>query len=268
MVQRTFTTPSALEISIGLPAGRIEVEATDTAETTVEVEPLDDEAARRLDEVRVELAGTALTVEAPERRTWFFWGDGFAVRVRCPARSALRVHTASAGVTARGVLGAFSVKAASGDVRVGAVDGPARVQTASGDVHIESIARRAEIRTASGDVSIGDAGESLAATLVSGDLSVRSVAGAVDANTVSGDQWFGSVGGSITTKSVSGDVKIGVRRGATIWLDVRSVSGDTTSELDVGVGDPEPGTDVVEVRARSVSGDIRVARAEATVAER
>ena len=69
--------------------------------------------------------------------------------------------------------------------------------------------------------------------------------------------------GQISLRSASGDIWVGIRRGAAAWLDLASMSGDTTSELDVA-GAPPVETDegpVVEVRAQSMSGDIHVARA-------
>jgi hypothetical protein len=57
-----------------------------------------------------------------------------------------------------------------------------------------------------------------------------------------------------------------VRRGATVWLDVRSISGDTQSELEVGDGPPSDTGEVMELRVNTVSGDVRIERATADVA--
>jgi hypothetical protein len=65
--------------------------------------------------------------------------------------------------------------------------------------------------------------------------------------------------------AVSGDLHVAARRGLALWIDAQSVSGSVTSDLDVG-GDEaaaEGGTQV-ELRARSVSGDIRITRAAPT----
>ena len=57
-----------------------------------------------------------------------------------------------------------------------------------------------------------------------------------------------------------------MRRGATVWLDVRSISGDTQSELEVGDGPPSDTGEVMELRVNTVSGDVRIERATADVA--
>ena len=65
--------------------------------------------------------------------------------------------------------------------------------------------------------------------------------------------------------SVSGDLHVAARRGLALWIDAQSVSGSVTSDLDVGgdEGEAEGGAQV-ELRARSVSGDIRITRAAPT----
>ena len=63
--------------------------------------------------------------------------------------------------------------------------------------------------------------------------------------------------------SVSGDVEVAAVPGLVLWIDAQSVSGTMTSELDVGDEPAETGQDAVEVRVRTVSGDVRVARSAA-----
>ena len=52
-----------------------------------------------------------------------------------------------------------------------------------------------------------------------------------------------------------GDVQIGVPAGLPVWTDITTVSGDIRSGLE-GVGQPEEGADHIELRAKTVSGDI------------
>ena len=63
--------------------------------------------------------------------------------------------------------------------------------------------------------------------------------------------------GDLKVQSVSGDVDIGVGPGLALWLDVSSVSGSTSSDLELGEKPGEGGIPV-ELRVRTVSGDIRV----------
>ena len=51
--------------------------------------------------------------------------------------------------------------------------------------------------------------------------------------------------------------------GLVLWIDAQSVSGTMSSELDVGDEPSEPGQEAVELRVRTVSGDVRVARSAA-----
>jgi DUF4097 and DUF4098 domain-containing protein YvlB len=61
--------------------------------------------------------------------------------------------------------------------------------------------------------------------------------------------------GSLTAKNASGDIRVGIPAGTPVWTDVSSLTGRIGSDLE-GAGQPEPGQDYVEVRAKTVSGDI------------
>ena len=69
--------------------------------------------------------------------------------------------------------------------------------------------------------------------------------------------------GNVAAHSVSGDVQIGVRRGSKVFLDCNTVSGDTSSELELTPDAPAGDGPLVEIRAKTVSGDIRITRAPA-----
>ena len=82
---------------------------------------------------------------------------------------------------------------------------------------------------------------------------------------VSGDVELDAVVAGARLNSVSGDLHVAARRGLALWIDAQSVSGAVTSDLDVGAdeGEAEGGAQV-ELRARSVPGDIRITRAAPT----
>jgi DUF4097 and DUF4098 domain-containing protein YvlB len=114
----------------------------------------------------------------------------------------------------------------------------------------------------SGDIQIGQAQQPLVLNSVSGDVHVREAAASVTSRSVSGDQQIESVvEGEVTAQAVSGDVVIGIRRGSKLWVDANSVSGDTSSELELSGDAPAGDGPLVEVRARTVSGDVRLVRA-------
>lgn len=272
-MERAFETRGPVTLDVHVAAGEVVIEAEETARTEVTVEPLNDAARDLIDATRIDVraaggGGHELRIDVPERRGFFFGhGPQFEVRVRCPAGTRVDLRTRSADVETRGRLGALRAKTASGDVEVSEVAGDADITTASGDVELRSAGGSVTVTTASGDVSIGRCAGRLAATVVSGDLTVQDAGANVETSSVSGDQRIEAVGtGSVSTRSVSGDVTIGVRRGASVWLDVRSLSGDTSSELDLTAG-PSATDDApfVEIRASSVSGDIEIRRAAAGV---
>src|SRR6476469_9583391 len=99
----------------------------------------------------------------------------------------------------------------------------------------------------------------------SADLSVRGAIGGMNVATASGDVEADRVNGGVNIKSASGDVRIGVRRGSKVYLDCTTVSGDTSSELEVSPEAPATDGPLVEIRAKTVSGDIRITRAPAPI---
>jgi DUF4097 and DUF4098 domain-containing protein YvlB len=260
-MKETFESTGAVRIDVRVEAGSVEVEARGNGTTEVEVEPRDDLAESMMDDVRVAMHGGRLAVETPRKRGLRFRTPEFAVRILCPDRSSLLARTASADVAARGRLGTLEVKTASGDVEAEDVDGEARLNTASGDVTIAEARGPVVLNSASGDLSIRRAHGRLAARLVSGDVTVGESEDAVEINSVSGDIRLQRVAaGSVDFNSVSGDAEIAIARGSAVYMDVRSLSGDMVSELE-GRGEPAEGEAVIEVRGKTVSGDVRLASA-------
>jgi DUF4097 and DUF4098 domain-containing protein YvlB len=265
----TFETPGKVRIRVGLGSGDVQIEASSAPRTEVELIALrDDEATRAaIAEATVEARErgdrTEVVVDIPRKGGWSFLGRGpsIGVRVHCPHGAEVDVSTASADVTASGALGDVEAKSASGDIAFGVV-GAFRATTASGDVSVDEVGGEGNVKTASGDVGIRLAHGPLSLNLASGDAIVGEAKGPLSVATVSGDQEIGAVeAGEIKLQSVSGDVRVGVRPGRRLWIDATSVSGSMSSELATG-DTPEWSGDVeIEVRARTVSGDVRIVRA-------
>lgn len=246
MRTETFHTPGTPSLAVRVPSGSVELETVDGEETRVELEGLNDagrEAVERAtieqsrDEVRVELVQEGrviLTFRSPKVR----------LRVTCPHGTRLRADVVSADLTARGRLGAAQVKSVSGDVDVAEVEG---------DLDLKSV---------SGSASVSRVGGSATLNTVSGDLRVHELGGSAKGKTVSGDLELDSVrSGEVSVQSVSGDVKVGIVAGTGVWMDLKSLSGDTRSELAAAEGPAEGEGSSVEIRAKTVSGDIRLVRA-------
>lgn len=278
MATHRFDTPGSLAIRIRTGSGQITVEATDTQETEVTLEPLrDDELTREvIASARVELVeragGHELVVELAKKAGFtldfgglqFGRGPKVAVGIRCPRGADVEVASSSADLDASGRLGAFSVKTASGYTLVDEV-ASLSATSVSGEIQARQVAGRAQVNTASGDVRIERALGAVAVNTVSGDVTVHDARGPVTIQTLSGDQSVdGICTGEAKLNSVSGDVRAGVRPGVKLWIDANSVSGDLRSELGVNESASAAGSDpVVPLRVKTLSGDVSILRSSA-----
>src|SRR3954471_2272162 len=271
-MQKTFDVQGTTEVEIRLNAGDIQVDPTLDGRVEVDLTAHDDEAQELVDAARVELQGNRVLVDVPQKRGGFNFGSlfgrqGITCRVRCPEGSLLSVRSRSADVTVGGSIGGLNISTASGDVQADSVHGGVNVKSASGDIHVRLVTSGVNVQTASGDVELGAVRGSINVNTASGDVSIGEADDNVNVNTVSGDQEHGAVvRGNVSAHSVSGDVRIGVRRGSKVYLDCTTVSGDTSSELEVSPQAPVTDGPLVEIRAKTVSGDIHTPRAPAPAA--
>ena len=258
------------------PSGDVRVDTADTAETTVDLVPLNDSDATRdaIDKAKVSASGDEVYVELEGRswsisiRNWGISSPKVGVRITCPHGSTLECDTASADVITTGTLGDTRIRTASGDLTLEQVEGEFESKGASGDVRIDRVVGRAAVHTVSGDGVGAEALDGLDGNSVSGDVTAGEITGNLTVKSVSGDHRIRGAGpGLIDLKAVSGDVQVAVRRGLRIRLDVNSVSGSIGSELDVGDAPSGEGDrQEASLRVRTVSGDIKITRgAEAMV---
>jgi DUF4097 and DUF4098 domain-containing protein YvlB len=268
-MHKTFEIDGPAQIEVRLAAGEIVVDPTLEGRIEVELMAHDDESQRLVDDARVELNDGHLLVDVPNKRGGFSFSLGFSrqgitCRIRCPQSSALSARTKSADVLARGTLSGLNVSTASGDVEADRVEGGLNIKSASGDTRVQEVLGGANVQTASGDIALEIVRGAVEVTSTSGDVAIGEAYDNVSANTVSGDQEHGAVmRGNVSAHSVSGDVTIGVRRGSKVYLDCNTVSGDTSSELELTTDAPDGDGPLVEIRAKAVSGDIRITRAPA-----
>jgi hypothetical protein len=302
MTFRRFDTPGPVTVKVNCKAGSVRLETHDEPTTEVEVSALDSTAEDLVSQVRIadERSGDRhrVVVDVPSngstgeggflRRVINLTTDGPGVKVvvRCPAGSDLDVTTASASIDAVGRFGAVATKsasgdtevdqvtgelavhAASGDVSVGAAGAAARIESASGDVRCGTLGGVSTISTASGDVIIKSAAARLTVHSASGDVEAYDVLAGCEIQTASGDLRIErAVAGDTRLESVSGDLRIGIAKGTAVRVDAQSITGDLVSEIDLDI-DPiedqtDPGGPTLDLRARTVSGDIRIERAPA-----
>ena len=155
------------------------------------------------------------------------------------------------------------------------VEGHLLVETGSGEIRVDDVRGDLKVKSGSGDVEVGEAGGAVSVSTGSGDVNVDTARGTTVVKTGSGDlsrrrrrtatprsaraAATSSIDhvhrGRVTAKGASGDVTIGVQAGVPVWTDITTVSGTIRSDLQ-GAGQPEEGQDHVEVRAKTVSGDI------------
>src|SRR3954447_14233853 len=269
-MQKGFDVSGPAELDIRLPSGDIDVDPTLDGRIEVDLVAHDEESQRLVDEARIELhdhhGRPQMVVDVPNRSRGFafsliFGRSGITCRVRCPQGSLLSVRTKSADVRAGGTIGGLNVSSASGDVEALMVTGGINVKSASGDVSIREVGGGVNIQTASGDIELDIVRGAMNVATASGDVTVGEAYDNVNANTVSGDQDHRAVmRGNVSVGSVSGDVSIGVRRGSRVYLDCNTVSGDTSSELELSTDAPAGDGPLVDIRAKTVSGDVRIIR--------
>lgn len=228
-----FATPEPPKLRVSVSAGRVEIETGPRANTVVEVEGGDEELG-------VEQRGREIVVE---RQQLFGRGGSYDVRILAPEGADAELALVSADVHGTGRFGEVRVRNASGDTMLGSVGGRLDASSVSGDIVVQAATRGGAIRTASGDVVVRRAGERLGAITASGDLVIDAIAE-----------------GALDLKSASGDMRIGIAAGSRFHVDARSLSGETTSDLEIlGVETTTEGP-LVELKATSMSGDIRIVR--------
>lgn len=177
--------------------------------------------------------------------------------IKLPVGSTVNARTASAGIVCRGSLGGLEASSASGEVAADRVDGDATVSSASGDINIGTVAGCLECKTASGDVRALTVAGSCCTSSASGDILVSSCGGDVLAKTASGNVHLRQAErGSLEITTMSGDVKVGVRRGTLVWLDISTLSGRTRSDLEHEDAAPTDDGEVLSISVRTMSGDV------------
>src|SRR6188472_2664147 len=197
-MQKTFEVQGTPEVEIRLSSGEIEVDATVDGRVEVELLAHDEESQQFVDEARVELQGSRVLVDVPQKRGGFSLGSlfgrqGVTCRVRCPEGSLLSVRSKSADVSVRGAIGGMNVATASGDVEADRVLGGVNVKSASGDVSVRLVTAGVNVQTASGDIELGAVRGGVNVNTASGDVTIGEADDNVNVSTVSGDQEHGAV---------------------------------------------------------------------------
>ena len=269
MTEHRFETHLPVDLYVEIGKGRVRVFCTDTTESTVTIE------GRDADQVVVRQEGDQISVVAPRQRAGFFGSDAsLKVNITVPTNSNVATRTGSADVEVEGMAGSATIRSGSGDVSIDALASASVVETGSGDVKVDDCHAELKIKSGSGDVRVGHVGGVVAISTGSGDVEIGTAMGSAVVKTGSGDLRVGEAhtdvamstgsgdfvvdhahSGRLIAKGASGDVRVGVPAGLPVWTDISTVSGTIQSSLS-SAGQPAEGQDHLELRAKTVSGDI------------
>jgi DUF4097 and DUF4098 domain-containing protein YvlB len=258
--------PATVDVS-SWPSGSVAISGQPTDVIAVEVQPGHRGGEELLDQVRVNFSDGRLVITGPKGNIYRRRAS-LDLTIQVPGGSSCDVTTASADISCVGDLEALGLSTASGDVTVASASGPVSVKTASGDVFIDRVGDEVRIDSTSGDTQIGEVAGNVDIKSTSGDVTVGRCGGSsVFAHAISGDIQFKEISaGRAEIEAMSGDITVAVAPGIGVYLDLSAMSGDVRSDLDED-GDDDSGSSQqpdLQLRCRTISGDIRVRKARAS----
>ncbi|HKX76103.1 MAG TPA: DUF4097 family beta strand repeat-containing protein [Acidimicrobiia bacterium] len=251
MSHYSFPAGNAPALEFRVASGRLDLVESPDGTITVDV------TGRGADNIIVEQIGDTVSIREDRTR---FTDRSVSVRVAVPPRTAADITAASLDVYARVELGRVNARTASGQLDLSAI-AAGELRSASGDINLDSCQGRCQISTASGDVRGRSIAGDLVVSTASGDVYVDTVKGRVEAKSASGDIDVACCQGpSVEVVSMSGDVSVGLPEGRRVEAQIDSLSGDVTLPPRKAPTGGEKET--VRLRAKTVSGDVRVERVE------
>ena len=275
-----FDTPHPIDLDIAVAMGNVELDATDSTTTTVEVLPHNPHRAGDVSLARetiVRFDAGRLTIVVPKRLNLFGPGDSVDVLVAVPSGTTATVTVGYGDIRTRGVLGASSITASygstnidrTGDLKLKSPHGDVDVQTVDGDLDLTSgygrlrigqVTGGATIKGSHGPLEFGEVCGTIDAR-TSGPVTVDHAGGNSDIRTAYGPIRIGEVfGGTARLENGYARIEVGVPTGTAAWIDAASKNGVVRNELtaESGPGDAER---TVELRLRANYGDVVIHRA-------
>lgn len=266
MASWDFACSEPIDANVSIAAGTVSVTAKPTDVVTVRIHKGGragnpshaDDDDQLTDDVTVDYSDRHLVISELPKRGLGWRGKELHIAIAIPAGSRVAVQAASADVSCRGDYSAADIRTASGTIDVETVRGPAEISTMSGNVQLLEAAEPT-IQTASGRIAVRHATGDVATRTASGNITIGGAEASVTAKTASGQVRVQSMTrGRGDLNSVSGDIEVKVAPGIGVYLDLASVTGRVTSDLD-DAGQSE-NTDL-HLQCRTVSGSLHVARA-------
>lgn len=260
----SYDTPGELHLLVRMGSGDVRIRTADVERTTLHVT-----GERDPDDVTVVFepgdgGHQQLTVEQRKKARSGWRTHGLSIEVTAPVRTHVSVEGGSADLRAQGPLLSVAFSSGSGDAYLENVRDDVEVKVASGNLRLRSVGGTVTFHSASGDLSADTVGKGIVARTASGDISVGAADGDLRLTTVSGDVRLDNVSkGAADIQAVSGDITLGVAVGTHLFLDLSSMSGKTSCDLPVSDSPPVADALQLDIRARTVSGDIHIRRGSA-----
>jgi hypothetical protein len=280
----SFPTSQPILLVIELGQGTVHVIAGDRDDAVVTVNPTDRDRAQDKDTARkavVDLAGRTLSIRTPRPpgiRGYLGLAKGGSVdvTVELPQGSSLKAETGYAELRGVGRLDDVEVRTGMGGVRLDETGrllvrsgaGPVAVEAArgaveivsAGDMTIGTVAGDADIKNLNGKTWIGYVGGDVSVRSANGDVTIEDAAHGVNVKTANGTIRLGQVArGTVSVETASGGLEIGIREGSAAWIDASTHFGRVDNTLPPAEN-PDRGSDVVEVSARTAFGDVLITR--------
>lgn len=265
----TFPTPTPPRLDLSVPSGRIEIEFEDRADTEVELVVISggDAADEAIANSQIALQGegesATVVVHVPEQRKLLRLGRQPELHLRVLSPVGTSVEASSVTAELRCGSGAHSVrfKTISGAASCGDAVGDVRVETASGRIVVGDVGGHLRATSMSGDIDAGDVAGAVHAKTLSGSIIIRGAHDGIRASTMSGEIDAGGLErGDADLGSMSGDIRAAVVPGVRVYLDLSTLSGRASSDLDGGV--EQNGAAQLTLKASTKSGDVSIRRAE------
>jgi DUF4097 and DUF4098 domain-containing protein YvlB len=261
MTHWEFPATGPIDLDISLLSGQIAIaaEATEVMTVSLAGSGPGNTGDGHTAGIRVEYADGRLEIIEPDKAGIRHRSSGSDLAVRVPVGSRCTVRTSASSVSCQGELGSLDVRTASGDVTATVVRGPVQVTTFSGAIDLDEALADVAAHTTSGDIRLHRAGGEVDATTTSGDIHIGTAAASVTARAASGSVRVDSIAtGNADLSCVSGDVTVAVVPGADVYLDLASVIGRVSSDLEPSGQDSQAD---LRIKCRTVNGDVRVTRA-------
>ena len=250
MRHETFSTPGPVALDIRIPAGDIEIETDDASETVVELQARgrDPELLEQDAEISMRPRGEGYEVRVEAGNGRGGLSAAGAASIACASRRPMARRCAHSSPPRTSGPRKLCVPRHQG--RIGRRRVRGRVRRGRRQ---QRLGRRPVRERRHGEGQLGlrrrpdrPGGRRGRGQHRVGDAEIRS-----------------AVAGDVRLNSASGDIEVGIAKGSRLWVDAQTLSGDTSSELDLESGGT-PETDdgpLVELKARSMSGDISIKRA-------